>query len=90
VLVYWGTTSLIGIIQQWFIMRRTKEIMAVKPTLYKSKPAPGRPAEVLQPEEDDDGEYEDDEEEEEEYEDDEYEYEDDEEEEDDDDKGEVK
>jgi YidC/Oxa1 family membrane protein insertase len=86
VLVYWGTTSLIGIIQQWFIMRRTKEIMAVKPTLYKNKPAPGRPAEVIQQEEDDEDEYEDDDDEE--YEDDEDEYED--EEEDDDDKGEVK
>jgi YidC/Oxa1 family membrane protein insertase len=90
VLVYWGTSSLIGILQQWFVMRKTKELMEVKPALYKNKPIPGRPAETLRtapknpPEED---EYEDDDEY---YDDDEYEdgedYEDDE----DDDRGEVK
>ena len=77
VLVYWGTSSLIGILQQWFVMRKTKELMEVKPTLYKNKPVPGRPAESLEPprkraaEEEgyEDGEYE-------EY-DDEYEYDDD-------------
>jgi YidC/Oxa1 family membrane protein insertase len=65
VLVYWGTSSLIGILQQWFVMRKTKELMEVKPALYKNKPIPGRPAESLEagaknlPEEDED-EYEDD------------------------------
>jgi YidC/Oxa1 family membrane protein insertase len=96
VLVYWGTSSLIGILQQWFVMRKTKELMEVKPTLYKNKPVPGRPAESLEPprkraaEEEgyEDGEYE-------EY-DDEYEYDDDDEyedgeyEDDEDDRGEEK
>jgi YidC/Oxa1 family membrane protein insertase len=84
VLVYWGTSSLIGIVQQWFIMRKTKELMEVKPTLYKNKPVPGRPAENIetqrknQPQEDEyeDGDYDED--------DDDYEYDDDDEEYDDD------
>lgn len=95
VLVYWGTSSLIGILQQWFVMRKTKELLEVKPTLYKNKPIPGRPAGSAlqemknQTQEDDeydedDDEYDDDDEyedEDDEYEDDEYE---------DDDKGGVK
>lgn len=38
VLVYWGTSSLIGIVQQWFSVRKAKAAMATKPTLYKDKP----------------------------------------------------
>jgi YidC/Oxa1 family membrane protein insertase len=78
VLVYWGTTSLIGIFQQWFIVRRTKEMMANKPALYKSKPVPGKPAESIDPSsrsarrEDDDDEDDEDEYDDDEYEDDEY------------------
>jgi YidC/Oxa1 family membrane protein insertase len=80
VAVYWGTSSLIGIIQQWVIAKRTKIELDKKPILYKNKPIDGR-GEILtvngDEDEDEDGEeYED-----EEYEDDddeEYEYEDDE------------
>ena len=93
VLVYWGTSSLIGIFQQWYVVRHTKKLMEIKPALYKNKPVPGRPAESIQtaprnmPEDDgyedgdeyyDDDEYEDDEDYDEEYE------------EDEDDRGEVK
>jgi YidC/Oxa1 family membrane protein insertase len=83
VVVYWGTSSLIGIVQQWFISKRAKKEMAKKPVLYKNKPVDGK-GEILtvdarDDEYDDDGEYEDDDEYEDE---DEYEeYEDDEEEE---------
>lgn len=38
VLIYWGTSSLIGIVQQWFSVRKAKAAMATKPTLYKDKP----------------------------------------------------
>jgi YidC/Oxa1 family membrane protein insertase len=62
VLVYWGTSSLIGIAQQWFAVRKTKEQMATKPTLYKSKPLPGRQAQSVEWSEGDDDEYEDDDE----------------------------
>jgi YidC/Oxa1 family membrane protein insertase len=39
VLLYWGTSSLIGVAQQWWVMRKTKMEMAEKPQLYKDKPA---------------------------------------------------
>jgi YidC/Oxa1 family membrane protein insertase len=96
VLVYWGTSSLIGILQQWFVMRKTKGLMETKPSLYKNKPVPGRPAESIEPPkkraQEEEEEYEDDEYEE--YDDDDDEYEDDEEDEyeddDEDDRGEGK
>ncbi|MCL2684057.1 MAG: YidC/Oxa1 family membrane protein insertase, partial [Synergistaceae bacterium] len=80
VVVYWGTSSLIGIIQQLFVSKKTKKELDKKPVLFKNKPVDGR-GEVLTLEseeeyeeeeeyEDDDEEYED---EEDEYEDDEYE-----------------
>jgi YidC/Oxa1 family membrane protein insertase len=62
VVVYWGTSSLIGIIQQWVISKRTKKELEEKPVLYKNKPGQG-PAEPLtkkESDEDDDDEYEDD------------------------------
>lgn len=82
VLLYWGTSSLIGIAQQWIVMKRTKiEIASNKPVLHKNKPVSGVSAKPVatQVQEDD---YDDDEYDDEEYEDDEYEddYEDDEEE----------
>lgn len=49
VLLYWGTSTLIGIAQQWFIVRRTKAKMAEKPALYKSKPTAGKEAEEFVP-----------------------------------------
>ncbi|MDO4218736.1 MAG: YidC/Oxa1 family membrane protein insertase [Synergistaceae bacterium] len=72
VMLYWGVSSLWGVVQQYLITKKTKEQMAIKPTLYKNKPT-GNNDELY---DDDDDEYEDDEDE---YEDD-YEYEDDEEE----------
>ena len=38
VLLYWGTTSLLGVIQQLNTSKRTKKEMEEKPTLYKDKP----------------------------------------------------
>jgi YidC/Oxa1 family membrane protein insertase len=73
VVVYWGTSSLIGIVQQWVISKRTKIELEKKPVLYKNKPIDGK-GEILtvgdDESEDDDDEDEDDDEE---YEDDEYE-----------------
>lgn len=80
VLVYWGTSSLIGIAQQWLVIKRTKEKIAEKPVLYKNKPVPGQQAgRQLADVARDDDEYEDDEyEDDDEYDDDdEYEYYDD-------------
>lgn len=75
VLLYWGTSSLIGIAQQWIVMKRTKVEIATKPVLHKNKPIAGKP--VVQEEEyDDDDDYDDDD-----YDDDDYEDDDEEEEE---------
>ena len=38
VLLYWGISSLMGIIHQVRVSRRTSEEMKTKPTLYKDKP----------------------------------------------------
>ena len=38
VLLYWGVSSLMGIIHQLKVSRKTSEEMSVKPTLYKEKP----------------------------------------------------
>lgn len=53
VMLYWGLSSLIGVVQQYFVMTKTKQELEVKPALHKNKPSS-----VL--EEDDDDEYEDD------------------------------
>ena len=52
VMIYWGLSTLIGVIQQYFVVKNTKVEMANKPTLHKNKPVV---AEVI---EDDDDEYE--------------------------------
>jgi YidC/Oxa1 family membrane protein insertase len=72
VVVYWGTSSLIGIVQQWVIAKRTKQELEKKPVLYKNKPIDGK-GEILVADEDDEDYEDDDEYEEDEYEDDEYE-----------------
>jgi YidC/Oxa1 family membrane protein insertase len=86
VVVYWGASSLIGIVQQWFTTKKTKIELAKKPTLFKNKPVDGK-GEVLsvaeravkedEEEYEEYEEYDDDEEDDdgEEYEDEEYEYE---------------
>ena len=38
VLLYWGVSSLMGIIHQLRVMRRTNEEMSQKPALYQEKP----------------------------------------------------
>jgi YidC/Oxa1 family membrane protein insertase len=77
VVVYWGTSSFIGIVQQYVISKRTKIELNKKPVLYKNKPIDGK-GEILEIapdeaeeeyEEDDDDEYEDEYEDDDEYED---------------------
>lgn len=63
VMLYWGLSSLVGVVQQYFVMKKAKEEMEIKPNLHKNKPLQNSDV------------YEDDEEDEDE---DEYEYEDDE------------
>jgi YidC/Oxa1 family membrane protein insertase len=80
VVVYWGASSLIGIVQQWFTAKKTKIELAKKPTLFKNKPVDGKGevlsvAERASAEELEEDEYEEYEEEEYEEDDDEYEYE---------------
>ena len=53
VMLYWGLSSLMGVVQQYFVMKKTTEQLAVKPTLHKNKPA------VQQGDNDDDDEDED-------------------------------
>lgn len=55
VMIYWGLSTLIGVVQQYFVVKNTKLEMANKPALHKNKP-------VVEVVEDDDGEYEDDDE----------------------------
>ena len=38
VLLYWGVSSLMGIIHQKRVMKKTNDEMSVKPVLYKEKP----------------------------------------------------
>lgn len=67
VMLYWGLSSLIGVAQQYWVIKKTKEELSVKPVLHRNKPVAGAAQAVP---EDDDDEYEDDDDE---YEDDEYE-----------------
>ncbi len=54
VMLYWGLSSLMGVVQQYFVMSKTKQELQVKPALHKNKPTSSAA------EEDDDDEYEDD------------------------------
>ena len=54
VMLYWGLSSLMGVVQQYFVMSKTKQELQVKPALHKNKPTSSTA------EEDDDDEYEDD------------------------------
>ena len=51
VMLYWGLSSLIGVVQQYFVMSKTKQELQVKPALHKNKPTSAS---------EDDDEYEDD------------------------------
>ena len=53
VMLYWGLSSLMGVAQQFFVMKKTKEELQVKPVLHKNKPGSAHADE-------DDDEYEDD------------------------------
>lgn len=53
VMLYWGLSSLMGVVQQYFVMSKTKQELQVKPALHKNKP-------LSSTAEEDDDEYEDD------------------------------
>ncbi|MEN6380963.1 MAG: YidC/Oxa1 family membrane protein insertase [Synergistaceae bacterium] len=53
VMLYWGLSSLMGVVQQYFVMSKTKQELQVKPALHKNKPTSSTA-------EEDDDEYEDD------------------------------
>lgn len=38
VLLYWGVSSLAGVVQQWFLHRKTELEMKEKPSLFRNKP----------------------------------------------------
>ena len=38
VMLYWGLSSLMGVGQQYFVMKKTKEELKIKPNLHKNKP----------------------------------------------------
>lgn len=38
VMLYWGLSSLMGVVQQYFVMKKTKEELKIKPNLHKNKP----------------------------------------------------
>lgn len=54
VMLYWGLSSIIGIAQQYFVMKKTKEQLAVKPTLHKNKPVNQRRDDEYDDDDDDD------------------------------------
>ena len=56
VMLYWGLSSLIGVVQQYFVMRKTKHELEVKPVLHKNKPVA---ASAVDDDDDDEDEYED-------------------------------
>jgi len=63
VMIYWGLSTLFGVVQQYFVVKNTKIEMANKPVLHKNKPVAVQEEEY---EDDDEYEYVDDDEEEEE------------------------
>lgn len=63
VMIYWGLSTLFGVVQQYFVVKNTKIEMANKPALHKNKPVVEEEEEY---EDDDEYEYVDDDEDEEE------------------------
>ncbi len=61
VMLYWGLSSLIGVVQQYFVMSKTKQELQVKPVLHKNKPTSSTAEEDEDEYEDDDYEEDDDE-----------------------------
>jgi len=62
VMLYWALSSLIGVVQQYFVMSKTKQEMLVKPALHQNKPV--KPQSEDESDNDDDEEEDDEEEEE--------------------------
>ena len=60
VMLYWGLSSLIGVVQQYWVVRKAKAEMGNKPALYKNKPLPGAARQAQATDDEDDDEYEDD------------------------------
>lgn len=61
VMLYWGLSSLMGVVQQYFVMSKTKQELQVKPVLHKNKPISSTAEENDDEYEDDDYEEDDDE-----------------------------
>ena len=61
VMLYWGLSSLMGVVQQYFVMSKTKQELQVKPALHKNKPTSSTAEEDDDEFEDDDYEEDDDE-----------------------------
>ena len=61
VMLYWGLSSLMGVVQQYFVMSKTKQELQVKPALHKNKPTSSTAEEDVDEYEDDDYEEDDDE-----------------------------
>ena len=58
VMLYWGLSSLVGVVQQYFVMKKAKEEMEIKPNLHKNKPLHNSEA-CVEDEDDEDYDYED-------------------------------
>ena len=54
VMLYWGLSSLMGVVQQYFVMSKTKQELQVKPALHKNKPTSSTAEEDVDEYEDDD------------------------------------
>ncbi|MEA4871242.1 MAG: YidC/Oxa1 family membrane protein insertase [Synergistaceae bacterium] len=61
VMLYWGLSSLMGVVQQYFVMSKTKQELQVKPALHKNKPTSSTAEEDVDEYDDDDYEEDDDE-----------------------------
>ena len=61
VMLCWGLSSLMGVVQQYFVMSKTKQELQVKPALHKNKPTSSTAEEDVDEYEDDDYEEDDDE-----------------------------
>ena len=56
-MLYWGLSSLVGVVQQYFVMKKAKEEMEIKPNLHKNKPLHN--SEACVEDEDDEDEFDD-------------------------------
>lgn len=56
VMLYWALSSLMGVLQQVFVVKKTRKEMAVKPVLHKNKPAQADEEDDVDEDEEDDDE----------------------------------